>query len=291
MQQDMSMDDPMQSSGQVEQPMPGFTDVHIPPDMTLLVSRSEIPIAVHRQLLINHSPYVATLCKKVRGLTRIRVHDLEVPEVMSLLKLIYMGKLEVEEANMMSHLRAAKYFQMKEYFTACSNLITVHNVLLFVNMTTDESVAQKVWSIIDEQAVQVLQSPLFSDLTPTNVIAVIERDSLQASEMQVYEACIKWAESEIRKNKLNVTGKVIRKVLDRILLHVRFPLMDPLALALITDEKSRQYYKVLTDQEALSVFRAIHTKDQSATLFSLKPRNHSFAHADHVIPASDNSSQ
>lgn len=256
-------------------PRPTISDVHVKPDLTLLVGKEEIPIPVHRQLLVQHSPWISTLCRKVKGLVRVRVHECDVPEIMALLKFIYMGKLDINESNFVANLKAAKRFEMKEIFTACSSLINVQNVLMFVNMT-DDSVSQTIWNIVDQQAAQVLKSQLFLELSSSNVIDIIQRDGLQASEMQIYEACINWAQAEIRRQKVIPTGSSIRRVLtekDKILYHVRFPLMDPVGLALITDDQSRDYYKVLSDKEALGVFRAIHTKDPRATVFSLKPRN------------------
>jgi len=160
----------------------------------------------------------------------------------------------------------------------------VDNVLMFVNMT-DDTVSETIWNIVDQQADQVLKSNLFLELSGQSVIEIIQRDSLQASEMQIYEACINWATAEARRQKLLLTGNNIRKVLDKILYHVRFPLMDPLGLALISDEQSRDYYKILSDREALGVFRAIHTKDPKATVFSTKPRNNVPAHTDSHRPS------
>ena len=254
-------------------PAPVVHDVHVKPDLTLLVGRNETPVPVHRQLLMQHSPWITTLSKKVKGLARVRVTDCDLPEVMTLLKFIYMGKLDINEENFAANLKAAKRFEMKEIFSACSGLISVHNVLMFVNMT-DDSVSTAVWNMVDQQAAQVLKSSLFLELSSSSVIDIIQRDDLQATEMQIYEACINWATAEVRRQKLVPTGNSIRKVLDKILYHVRFPLMDPVVLALITDEQSRDYYKVLSDKEALGIFRAIHTKDPKATIFSLKPRNH-----------------
>lgn len=256
----------------VPPPGPVVHALNVRADMTLLVGRNEHPILVHRHLMILHSPWISTLSKKVRGLSRVKVHECDVPEIMTLLKFIYLGKLDINESNFVATLKAAKKFEMKEVFTTCSNLISVQNVLMFVNMV-DETVSPTIWNIVDQQAAQVLKSDLFLEMSPQNVIDIIQRDNLQASEMQIYEACINWAQAEIKRQKLIPTGNNIRKVLDKILYHVRFPLMDPIGLALITDDQSRDYYKVLSDKEALGVFRAIHTKDPKATVFSLKPRN------------------
>lgn len=240
--------------------------------MRLIVGKNETQIPVHRHLLIHHSPWVSLMAKKVRGLCRVKVPDCEVPEITSLLKFIYCGKLDINETNFVATLKAAKKFEMKDIFTACSSLITQANVLMFVNMTDDCSVSRMIWNIVDTQAKEVLKSGLFVELSANNVMEIVSRDSLDAPEMAIYEACINWASAEVKRQKLTPNSSSIRKVLDKILYQVRFPLMDPIGFSMITDDQSRDYYKVLTDKEALGVFRAIHTKDTKATVFSMKQR-------------------
>ena len=157
------------------QASPELADVHVPPDLTLLVGKEEAAIPVHRQLLIEHSPYVANLCRKIKSLSRIRVPECEVADMMTLLKFIYLGRLEINEKNLLPSLKAARKFEMKEFFTACSSLINVNNVLLFVNMT-DDSVSQTIWNIVDQQADEVLRSDLFLGLSNIRKASLFPRD-------------------------------------------------------------------------------------------------------------------
>ena len=260
-------------------------------NMTLLVGEKGTPIPVHRHLMASCSPFVELQCRKHMNLKTIRLHEYEVQDVMQLLRFVYTGEITVNE-NLESVMRLAKKLEIKQYFkqVISDGLMDENNVLLFMNMV-DESVNRLVWDIIDSKAVQVLKSAPFRELKQQQVIEIIQRDCLAVeNEWQVYEACINWALAEAKRSRTPTYPGTIRKYVEKMLPHVRFPLMDLKKLCDITDEKSTQYFKILTDKEALALFRAIHLNDPGITSFSFKPRTSYISDSQPVDQSSEASS-
>ena len=58
--------------------------------------------------------------------------------------------------------------------------------------------------MIDEYAQEAFESKSFTQLTRNSLKMVMSRDTLEADELGVYNACIRWAEAECQRLQLEV---------------------------------------------------------------------------------------
>ena len=58
--------------------------------------------------------------------------------------------------------------------------------------------------MIDEYAQEAFESEGFTQLTRNSLQMVLRRDTLEADEMNIYNACIRWAEAECHRLHLEV---------------------------------------------------------------------------------------
>ena len=58
--------------------------------------------------------------------------------------------------------------------------------------------------MIDEYAQEAFESEAFAQLTRNSLEMVMRRDTLEAGELDVYNACVHWAEVECRRQHLEV---------------------------------------------------------------------------------------
>ena len=58
--------------------------------------------------------------------------------------------------------------------------------------------------MIDEYAQEAFESEPFTQLTRNSLQMIMRRDTLDASELDIYNACVHWAEAECRRQHLEV---------------------------------------------------------------------------------------
>ena len=59
-------------------------------------------------------------------------------------------------------------------------------------------------ALIDESSLETLKSETFADVTRETVESVVKRDTLCAEEIDIYNACMTWAEAECKRKEMRV---------------------------------------------------------------------------------------
>lgn len=59
--------------------------------------------------------------------------------------------------------------------------------------------AFRCWDLIDSHATQVIHSKAFLKLSSKRVTEIVERDSLNVEETELYERAIEWALAQLQK--------------------------------------------------------------------------------------------
>lgn len=79
--------------------------------------------------------------------------------------------------------------------------------------------------VLDAQAEEALRSEGFTDMDYDTLQAVLDRESLNVSEVCVFQAVVDWAEAECARQDLQPSPENKRKVLGNALYKVRIPTM------------------------------------------------------------------
>ncbi|KAH7696859.1 P7E4 protein, partial [Aphelenchoides avenae] len=124
------------------------------------------------------------------------------------------------------------------------------------------------WNLIDSKTTDVIRSEAFLHLSAPQLSDIVKRNTLCVEEIELYERIIEWAQTQLRKDGVDLSPKAVRDVLGDALFSIRFPAMEQ-------KEFSSKVVKggVLTAEEALEVlmWHSIHDKPKS---FNFESRAH-----------------
>ncbi|XP_053398271.1 BTB/POZ domain-containing protein 6-like [Mercenaria mercenaria] len=102
-------------------------------------------------------------------------------------------------------------------------------------------------------AVDVLKSPNFEKLCRECVENIVKSDDLNAKEFLVFEAITFWARRKCSQKRLQPTDVNIRKILDKLIFHVRFATMDVLEFT-----QKISHSEILDREEKISLYQFFH---------------------------------
>lgn len=145
---------------------------------------------------------------------------------------IYCDEIKVESDNVMSTLYAAKKYLVPHLAKACVRFLetrlSANNACLLLSqgrLFEEQELTQRCWEVIDAQAEEALKSEGFTEMDINTLKAVMSRETLNAKEISVFNACCSWAESECRRKEIQSNAANKRLVLGEALNLIRFPAM------------------------------------------------------------------
>ncbi len=81
----------------------------------------------------------------------------------------------------------------------------MNNFLFQIGILDDKTIEDKCLTVICESAEEVLCSDSFLQVSVGTLEKVIKEDRLEAPELKIFQACIKWAEVQCQKLGVEVT--------------------------------------------------------------------------------------
>ena len=69
----------------------------------------------------------------------------------------------------------------------------------------EKDIEQKCLRLIDENGAEALKSDGFENVTLETVKKIISRDTLEINELDVWQACLRWAEKECQRQDKQVS--------------------------------------------------------------------------------------
>ena len=101
------------------------------------------------------------------------------------------------------------------------------HVLPEVQKYEEKDLLDYCWKVIDEEAGEALKSDGFVTIERSVLEELVERDSLNVKEVELFKAVDCWATKECEKQGLATEGSVKRRILgERIVKAIRFPVME-----------------------------------------------------------------
>jgi len=124
---------------------------------------------------------------------------------------------------------------------------------------------------IDIHATKVFARDEFLKITSKRLIQLVQRKALSIKEGDLFEACVKWAKAECKRQSLEDKADNLKTLLADVLPHIRFPCMT-------MEEVATQVspYQLLSGEHTLLIFTYLGTtkdKQKKMTMpFPTKPR-------------------
>lgn len=145
---------------------------------------------------------------------------------------MYSDEINLEADTVLATLYAAKKYIVPALAKACVSFLETSLeaknacVLLSQSQLFEEpQLTQRCWELLDAQAELALRSDGFTDIDPPTLELILQRETLNVREVQLFQAALRWAAAECRRRGLMVTPRNKRAVLGKALYLVRFPTM------------------------------------------------------------------
>ncbi|XP_078412582.1 BTB/POZ domain-containing protein 3 isoform X2 [Cetorhinus maximus] len=162
----------------------------------------------------------------------IRIPDVEPGAFLAMLKYIYCDEIDLAADTVLATLYAAKKYIVPHLARACVNFLetslSAKNACVLLSQSClfeEPDLTQRCWEVIDAQAELALKSEGFCDIDYQTLQSILNRETLNAKEIILFEAVLNWAEVECQRRDLSVNIENKRKVLGKALYLIRIPAM------------------------------------------------------------------
>ena len=88
-------------------------------------------------------------------------------------------------------------------------MVTHVCIFIQIGILEDHTIEEKCLTVICEAAEQVLCSESFHQISVGTLEKIVKEDRLEAQELKVFQACIKWAEVQCQKMGVEVRNELV----------------------------------------------------------------------------------
>ena len=198
--------------------------------------RSKMAIPAHKFVLSICSPvFFAMFCGEMAEKSEsIDLPDCEYEGVLEMLRYLYSEEVKLNESNVMQVLYVAKKYILPSLVDECIDFLqrnldpsNVFCVLSHAKQYDESNLVDRCWEIIDRKTVEVVKSERFATIERNVLEAIVQRDQLTISEVELFKAVDVWATKECERQGLVADGSVKRTILgEQIVKYLRFPAME-----------------------------------------------------------------
>ena len=200
-------------------------------------SKSVKKIPAHKFLLAISSPvfYAMFYGELAEMKDSIDVSDCDHKSLLELFRFVYSDEVDLNGDNVMQVLYLAKKYMLPSLAEKCSEFLireyldasNVFHALPNAQKYEEKDLENHCWEVIDQQAYEAVKSDGFMTIEKSVLEELVERDSLNVREVELFKAVDCWATKECEKQGLAAEGSVKRKILgERVVKAIRFPVME-----------------------------------------------------------------
>ena len=223
-------------------------------------SKSMKTIPAHKLVLAISSPvfYAMFFGELAETTNSINPSDCEYPSLLELFRFIYSDEVNLNADNVMQVLYLAKKYMLPSLVDQCTDFLgknldasNVFHVLPEAQTYEEKNLVDKCWEVIDEHGDEAMKSDAFTTIEKSLLEELVERESLNVTEVELFKAVDCWARRECEKKNLAVEGSVKRKILgERVVANIRFPVMEQKEFAEVVLD-----CEILTPKEAYDIMK------------------------------------
>ncbi|XP_078365296.1 BTB/POZ domain-containing protein 6-like [Oculina patagonica] len=194
----------------------------------------EIP--AHKLLLSICSPvFFAMFCGEMAETKEhIDLPDCEYEGMLELLRYIYTDEVCFNENNVMQVLYLAEKYMIpsltskcNEYLQAYMDPSNVFCILKHAQKFENKDLLFECWDFIDNVTDKALKSDEFLTIERSLLEELVQRDTLNVTEVELFKAVNCWAKEECMRLGLTLDGSVKRQILgEQVIKCLRFPIME-----------------------------------------------------------------
>ena len=187
-------------------------------------------IPAHKFMLAISSPvFFAMFFGKVA-----EISDCEYESLLELFRFIYSDKANLNADNVMQLLYLSKKYMLPTLAEKCSaflkenlNALNVFHILPDAQKYEEKDLMNHCWKLIETETEEAVKSEGFVTVERSALEELVEKNSLNIKEVELFKAIDCWAEKECEKQGLVAEGSAKRRVLgERVVQGIRFPVME-----------------------------------------------------------------
>ena len=208
-------------------------------------------IPAHKFLLGISSPvfYAMFYGELAEKKDSIDISDCDHESLLELFRFVYSDEVNLSADNVMQVLYLAKKYMLPSLADKCTEFLrekvngsNVFHVLPDAQRYEEKDLEDHCWEVIDNQTNEAVKSDGFVTIEKSVLEALVERDSLNVKEVELFKAVDCWARNECEKQGLAAEGSEKRRILgERIVKAIRFPVM-----------KEKEFADVVLDCDVLT---------------------------------------
>ena len=192
-------------------------------------------IPAHKFVLAISSPvfYAMFYGELAETKDSVEISDCEYESLLELFRFIYSDEANLTPDNVMQLMYLAKKYMLPSLADKCSAYLkenlsasNVFTVLPDAQKYEEKDLLDHCWKVIERETEEAVKSDGFMAIERSVLEEIVEKDSLNIKEVELFKAVDRWAEKECEKQGLEAEGSVKRRILgERIAKGIRFPVM------------------------------------------------------------------
>ena len=241
-------------------------------------------ITAHKFVLSIGSPVFEAMFYGELGETKdtIQLPDCDYESFLELFRYLYSDEVNLSGSNVLGVLYLAKKYMVPSLADKCKDYLqdkldpsNVFTILPTAQKYEEKNLVDRCWKVIDSQTEEALKSDGFETIEKTLLEALVQRETLQIREAELFKACDRWATNQCREQGLAADGELKRRVLgEKIIKAIRYAVMKQEEFAGVVLDA-----KILTPDEIVTFFKFFSSLEISPPLgFSDTRRRAEFVH-------------
>ena len=265
-----------------------FNNVHLS-DVKFVVrgndgeSERNRSITAHKFVLSIGSPVFEAMFYGELAETKdtIQLPDCDYESLLELFRYLYSDEVNLNGSNVLGVLYLAKKYMVPSLADKCKDYLqdkldpsNVFTILPTAQKYEEKNLVDRCWKVIDRQTEQALKSDGFQTIEKALLEALVQRETLQIKEVELFKACDRWAIKQCRKQGLATDGELKRRVLgEEIIKAIRYAVMKQEEFAGVVLDA-----KILTPDEIVTFFKFFSSQEISLPLGFSETRRRSWLH-------------
>ena len=234
-------------------------------------SETDQLITAHKFVLSIGSPVFEAMFYGELAETKdtIQVPDCDYESLLELFRYLYSDEVNLSGSSVFGVLYLAKKYMVPALADKCKDYLqdkldpsNVFTILPTALKYEEKNLVDRCWEVIDSQTEQALKSDGFEMIEKTLLEALVQRETLQIREAELFKACDRWAINQCRKQGLATDGELKRRVLgEKIIKAIRYTVMKQEEFAgvvldakLLTLDEIVLFFKFFSSQETSPPF-------------------------------------
>ena len=246
-------------------------------------SETDQLITAHKFVLSIGSPVFEAMFYGELGETKdtIQLPDCDYESLLELLRYLYSDEVNLSGSTVLGVLYLAKKYMVPSLAEKCKDYLqdkldpsNVFTILPTAQKYEEKKLVDRCWKVIDSQTEEALKSDGFETIEKTLLEALVQRETLDIKEVELFKGCDRWAINQCRKQGLAADGELKRRVLgEEIIKGIRYAVMKQEEFAGVVLDA-----KILTPDEIVTFFKFFSSQEISLPLGFSETRRRSWLH-------------